>query len=141
MYPCRQALSYTSDKYFSFVSDKGYGLTFKLADDPTLVLSKYGTFVYDHLIIFAPTVEEFGGALSVESIAEFIDGGGNVLIAGSSTSGDVLRELASECGFEVDEDGASVIDHLNYDIRDDGKVNMYLGFCCFAELKVTLPWS
>lgn len=47
---------------------------------------------------------------------------GNVLVAGSSNSGDVLRELASEVGFEVDEEGASVIDHLNYDVNDLGKV-------------------
>lgn len=85
-------------------------------------MSKYGEFLYNHLIIFAPSVEEFGGAISVEAIAEFIDGGGNVLVAGSSLSGDILRELASECGFEVDEEGASVIDHVNYDVKDSGKV-------------------
>nr|CAD7462651.1 unnamed protein product [Timema tahoe] len=45
----------------------------------------------------------------------------NVLVAGSSNSGDILRELASEVGFEVDEEGASVIDHLNYDVNDLGK--------------------
>lgn len=43
------------------------------------------------------------------------------LLQGSSNSGDVLRELASECGVEIDEEGASVIDHLNYDISDQGK--------------------
>jgi oligosaccharyltransferase complex subunit beta len=107
-------------------SERGYTLTFKLADDSSLVLSKYGEFIYDHLIIFAPSVEEFGGALSVEAITEFIDGGGNVLVAGSSNSGDVLRELASECGFEVDEEGASVIDHLNYDENDGGKVKIVI---------------
>lgn len=47
---------------------------------------------------------------------------GNILIAGSSNSGDVLREITAECGFEVDEEGAAVIDHLNYDVLDQGKV-------------------
>lgn len=103
-----------------YISDRDYGLTFKLADDANLVLSKYGEFLYKHLIIFAPSVEEFGGALNVDSITEFIDGGGNVLVAGSSHSGDALRELASECGFEIDEEGATVIDHLNYDVNDGG---------------------
>lgn len=51
---------------------------------------------------------------------------GNVLVAGSSLSGDILRELATECGFEIDEEGSSVIDHLNYDVSDDGKVSSYL---------------
>lgn len=73
------------------------------------------------MIIFAPSVEEFGGSLNVDTITEFIDEGGNVLVAGSSQTGDVLRELASECGFEVDEEGAYVIDHLNYDVTDNGQ--------------------
>lgn len=46
------------------------------------------------------------------------------MVAGSAQSGDVLRELASECGLEIDEEGSSVIDHLNYDTNDDGKVKM-----------------
>lgn len=40
-------------------------------------------------------------------------------MATSSESGDALRELATECGFEVDEEGAAVIDHLNYDAAKD----------------------
>lgn len=105
---------------FNFFIDNGYILTFKLADDANLQLSKYGEYLYQHLIIFAPSVEEFGGALSVETITDFIDGGGNVLVAGSSQSGDALHELASECGFEIDEEGSAVIDHLNYDVSDNG---------------------
>ena len=29
--------------------------------------------------------------------------------------------IFSECGFEADEEGTSVIDHLNFDIKDSGK--------------------
>ena len=37
-------------------------------------------------------------------------------------TGDVLREIASESGFEADEEGNSVIDHLNFDVElDSGK--------------------
>ncbi|KAF4520913.1 hypothetical protein B566_EDAN014415 [Ephemera danica] len=103
------------------IADRGHVLAYKSADDASLILKKYGEFLYEHLIIFAPSVEEFGGALKTETITEFVDGGGNLLVAGSSSSGDVIRELASECGFEVDEEGAAVIDHLNYDNSDQGK--------------------
>lgn len=65
------------------------------------MLSKYGESLYDNLIVFAPSVEEFGGLLNVDTLTQFVDEGGNILIAGSSITGDVLRELASECGFEV----------------------------------------
>ncbi|KAK2586779.1 hypothetical protein KPH14_011806 [Odynerus spinipes] len=114
------AIKETHSIFFRTLQDGGYSLTFKLADDASLQLSKYGEYLYEHLIIFAPSIEEFGGALSVEAITDFIDGGGNVLVAGSSQSGDALRELASECGFEIDEEGASVIDHMNYDVSDNG---------------------
>lgn len=115
------AIKETHSMFFKSLKERGYSLVFKSADDAGLILSKYGEFLYDNLIIFAPSVEEFGGSLSVEAVTEFVDGGGNVLVAGSSASGDILRELASECGFEVDEEGASVIDHLNYDVSDTGK--------------------
>ncbi|XP_076651862.1 dolichyl-diphosphooligosaccharide--protein glycosyltransferase non-catalytic subunit Ost48 [Halictus rubicundus] len=114
------AIRETHSMFFKSLQDSGYTLTFKLADDANLLLTKYREYLYEHLIIFAPTVEEFGGALSVETITDFIDGGGNVLVAGSSQSGDVLHELASECGLEIDEEGSAVIDHLNYDKSDNG---------------------
>nr|CAG4651794.1 EOG090X05EE [Triops cancriformis] len=111
----------THSIFFKSLTDRGYSLAYKSADDANLVLVKYGEYLYDNLIIFAPSVEEFGGSVSVEAITKFVDAGGNVLVAASSSAGDVLRELATECGFEVDEEGASVIDHLNYDVQDQGK--------------------
>ena len=47
-------------------SERGHELTVKVADDPSLQLSRYGEYIYQNLVIFAPGVEEFGGALSVE---------------------------------------------------------------------------
>lgn len=51
----------THSIYFRGLKENGYELTFRLASDPSLKLSKYGEFLFDHLVIFAPTVEEFGG--------------------------------------------------------------------------------
>ncbi|XP_025084607.1 dolichyl-diphosphooligosaccharide--protein glycosyltransferase 48 kDa subunit-like [Pomacea canaliculata] len=107
--------------FFKHLRDAGFELTFKTADDATLALVKYGEFLYDNLIIFSPSVEEFGGSVDVAAITNFIDGGGNVLVAGSSDIGDPLRELATECGVEFDEAKTAVIDHLNYDVSDQGK--------------------
>lgn len=116
----RTQINFIFASFFHHSAERGYKLTFKLADDANLVLSKYGQYLYQNLIIFAPSVEEFGGDLSVDKITDFIDEGGNVLVAGSSASGEALRELATECGFEVDEEGAAVIDHLNFDVSDAG---------------------
>ena len=112
----------THSIFFDDLKARGYQLTFKLADDPNLALSKYGEYLYDHLIIFAPSVEEFGGTVDVSAITDFIDNGaGNVLVAVSSEVGDILRDLGMEVGIELDERGTSVIDHLNYDIKDRGE--------------------
>lgn len=107
--------------FFKSLQDRGFKLTFKSADDPALSLKKYGEYLYKHLVLFSPSVEEFGGSINVQALTEFVDDGGNILAAASSSVGDVMRELANEVGFEIDEEGNYVIDHLNYDVSDEGK--------------------
>ena len=114
------ALKQSHSIYLKSLEDRGFQVTLKRADDSNLALIKFGEFVYDHLIIFAPGVQDFGGSLSVAEITNFIDRGGNVLVAGSSKLGDAIRELATENGFEFDEEPTAVIDHHNYDATLDG---------------------
>ncbi|XP_059061752.1 dolichyl-diphosphooligosaccharide--protein glycosyltransferase 48 kDa subunit [Achroia grisella] len=109
----------THSQFFKSLQDRGYSLTYKLADDASIVLSKYGEYLYKNLIIFSPSVVEFGGQLDTEAITKFIDDGGNLLMAGNAAAGDIYREIASECGFEMDEESAAVIDHFNYDVTDE----------------------
>uniref|UniRef100_A0A8C5WGM2 Dolichyl-diphosphooligosaccharide--protein glycosyltransferase 48 kDa subunit n=1 Tax=Leptobrachium leishanense TaxID=445787 RepID=A0A8C5WGM2_9ANUR len=111
----------THSLFFRSLTDRGFDLTIRTADDPSLSLIKYGEFLYDNLIIFSPSVEDFGGNINVETISSFIDGGGSVLVATGSDIGDPLRELGSECGIEFDEEKTAVIDHHNYDISDPGQ--------------------
>jgi len=111
----------THSLFFKGLNDQGFQMTFKLADDAAVSIKKYGEWSYDHLVLFCPSVEEFGGGLSVDAVTEFVDDGGNVLVAGSSQTGDILREIASEHGFEADDEGTAVIDHLNFDVNDEGK--------------------
>lgn len=111
----------THSKFLKSLTDRGHKLTIKTADDPTLQLVKYGKHLYDHLILFSPTVEEFGGSLSTSVITDYVDNGGNLLIAGSSEVGFAIRELAIECGIEFDKDGNQAIDHFSFDsTQDDG---------------------
>lgn len=103
------------------LAERGHVVTVKSADEPSLQLSRYGQHLYENLILFCPGVEEFGGSLSVEAIVSFIDGGGNMILAGSSDTTDLIRELAGEVGVEMDEEQAAVIDHLHHDVKlDDG---------------------
>lgn len=94
-----------------------------MADDAGLSLKKYGMWLYQNVILFAPGTDEFGGDLNPEAVAEFVDHGGNILIAASPASGDAVRDLAAEFGVELDDPGSYVIDHLNFDANiDSGRV-------------------
>jgi len=78
--------------------------------------------LFENLVLFSPSVEEFGGSLSVEAIVQFVDGGGNMILAGSSEATDLIRELGTEVGVEMDEEGSAVIDHLHHDLKlDEGQ--------------------
>ena len=67
-----------------------------------------------------------GGFFYLQAIIDFIDEGGNVLLTGSQETTDLIRELGTEVGVEMDEEGAVVIDHLNYDAQDKGQVRSYI---------------
>ncbi|CAB4069596.1 WBP1 [Lepeophtheirus salmonis] len=82
------------------LSDLGLDLTYKTSDDSSIVLKKYGEFLFDHLVLMSPN--------------------GKDVFVGGVESSDLLREFASECGFEVDEDGSMVLDHIHYDsVKDE----------------------
>ena len=65
-----------------------------------------------------PPPPAFGGTVTNEAIMDFVDNGGNVLVAGSSDIADNVRDLASEVGFEFDEANSAVFDHINF-AKDD----------------------
>lgn len=45
------------NSYFCIFADEGFDLSFKVADDSSLALVKFGEFLYDNLIIFSPSVQ------------------------------------------------------------------------------------
>jgi len=108
----------THSIFFKSLQDRGYDLTFSLADNPDLVLMEYGEYLYDYLIIFAPTVEDFGGAIDVPTIISFIDSGRDVIIAASAQFSEPTRAIADDCGVEFVEEKSYVIDHHNFDVTD-----------------------
>lgn len=43
--------------FFNSLKSRGFDLDFKLADDPKLILHRYGQYLYDGLVLFSPSVE------------------------------------------------------------------------------------
>lgn len=48
---------YTNNLIFYLLLEENHELVFKTADDPSLMLTKHGEYLYEHLIIFSPSVE------------------------------------------------------------------------------------
>jgi len=107
----------THSDFLSSLEKRGHQLDVRMADDASLALSKFGKPLYEHLILLAPSVEEFGGSVSVAEIASFIDAGGNVVVTGGQNLGEAIRDLATEVGFEFDDSSTAVIDHNNWDSK------------------------
>jgi len=101
------------------LAELGNELVFKQADDASLELTRYGVNLYKGLIVLAPSVDEFGGKINSATITEFVDNGGNVLIAAGKTVGDEIRQTAAEIGVELDEAGTQVIDHGRVNAIED----------------------
>mmetsp|Transcript_24995 Transcript_24995/g.80541 ORF Transcript_24995/g.80541 Transcript_24995/m.80541 type:complete len:463 (+) Transcript_24995:26-1414(+) len=97
---------------------RGHSTTVVRADDSGVVLQKYGEYLFDHLVLLAPDAEDIGG-LDVQHIVNFVDDGGNLMMALDETASDFMRDLASECGVEVDEPGTVVMDHVDHNSGSD----------------------
>ncbi|PHT42097.1 Dolichyl-diphosphooligosaccharide--protein glycosyltransferase 48 kDa subunit [Capsicum baccatum] len=105
--------------YFQSLQSRGYDLDFKLADDPRVALQRYGQYLYDALILFSPTIESLGGSLNAAAILDFVDSGHDLILAADASASDLIREIATECGVDFDEDQAAmVIDHTSFAVSD-----------------------
>jgi len=120
------AIRDTHSIFFKSLTDRSYQLTFKYADDSSLDLKYLGEYTHQHIIIFAPSVQEFGGKLNVKKLLQFIDDGGNILVSANPEIGDALRKFSAECGVEIDEANSSVIDHHNFESMDEGNHNLII---------------
>ncbi|CAK9150720.1 unnamed protein product [Ilex paraguariensis] len=113
------ALKSSHSVFFDSLQSRGFAIDFKLADDPTISLQRYGQYLYDGLILFSPTTERFGGSLDLAGVLEFVDSGHDLIVAADATASDLIRNTAAECGVDFDEDpSAMVIDHSSYAISE-----------------------
>ncbi|ONM52393.1 hypothetical protein Zm00014a_039795 [Zea mays] len=100
--------------FFGSLQARGFDLDFRLADDPKLSLHRYGQYLYDGLVLFAPSTPRFGGSVDQNAVLEFIDAGHDMILAADSSASDLIRGIATECG----DPEAMVIDHMNYAVTD-----------------------
>ncbi|KAK7264321.1 hypothetical protein RJT34_31928 [Clitoria ternatea] len=101
--------------FFNSLKSRGFDLHFHLADDPKIALQRYGQYLFDALILFSPTIERFGGSVDAAAILDFVDSGHDLIVAVDTNASDLIREIATDCGVDFDEDPAAmVVDHSGY---------------------------
>lgn len=133
------AIKSSHSLYFGSLTSRGFQLEFKLADDPNIGLQRYGQYLYDALVLFCPSVERFGGSIDVASIVDFVDSGHDLIVAADSNASDLIREVATECGVDFDEDPAAmVIDHINYAVSNFDGDHTLIASDDFIEADVIL---
>uniref|UniRef100_A0A183SQC0 Dolichyl-diphosphooligosaccharide--protein glycosyltransferase 48 kDa subunit n=1 Tax=Schistocephalus solidus TaxID=70667 RepID=A0A183SQC0_SCHSO len=113
--------------FFKFLKDRGYHLVYKYADDASLDLKHLEVDSSNFFIC-----QEFGGNIDVKKLTRFVDEGGNILVAGSPDIGEAIKDFGSECGIEFDDEKTAVIDHMNYDVMDEGKVTVISSYQAIA---------
>ncbi|KAF3439033.1 hypothetical protein FNV43_RR17308 [Rhamnella rubrinervis] len=105
--------------FFLSLQSRGFHLDFKLSDDPKLTLQRYGQYLYDGLILFSPISDSFGGSLNLGAVLDFVDSGGDLILAADASASDLVRNIATELGVDFDEDpSAMIIDHTSYAVSE-----------------------
>lgn len=75
-------------------------------------LFSFGERVYDSVIVLKD-VTSFKGTLDMGKLLDFVNDGGNVLLAASENVKDAVRDFAIEFSVEYDEAGTRVLDSFN----------------------------
>ncbi|GBF95806.1 hypothetical protein Rsub_08242 [Raphidocelis subcapitata] len=100
-------------QFFKGLEAAGLEVDIKTVGEGGLALRSYDDAFYDHLVLFAPQATELGGSITKSEVLDFIDRGGNVLLALARGASDLMRDLAAEVGVEVDAKGTAVFDHFS----------------------------
>lgn len=111
------SLKTTHSIFFKSLKDRGYELDFRKSTDKSVALQKYGTYAYDGAVIFSPAmgIGSVPASLDLATLLEFVDSGRNILLAADEDTSDLVRDLATECGVDLDETKDNVvIDHQNF---------------------------
>lgn len=126
--------------FFNSLKSRGYILEFKLADDRKIALQRYGHYLYDGLILFSPSAESIGdGSLKLKDVLDFVDSGHDLILAANVNASDFIRNIASECGVDFEDDtSAVVIDHTSYSVSETDGDHSLIASDSFVKSDVIL---
>lgn len=112
---------HASSKFFDGLEGAGFELDYWLAEGPdaAFAISEYGEYLYDHIVLFAPALKEFGGNLTLSAVTDFVDSGRSMLVAASADSAGPVADVVAAMGSKLDATNTCVMDHVSYDAKSD----------------------
>ena len=117
----------TNSVFWSQITNMGYQITFKMANDKDIQLTNYGEYLYENIIFFAPTyVDSQKNDITIEKLLKFIDDGHDLMIFGSSDAGKFIRNLVNEFGADFDDFDSEVKDSVYLHSGSESGLNRQL---------------
>jgi oligosaccharyltransferase complex subunit beta len=97
---------------------RGFQVAFESPKSDKLNLFSLGERAYDHILLFPPSGKAYGNALSPNTLLEFLNNDGNILLglSADSPTPTAIVSLLLELDIHLPPDRhAVVVDHFNYD--------------------------
>ena len=103
----------TNSLFWKQITDMGYDIDFKMANDKEIKLTNFGDYIYDNIIFFAPTYSDTKkNEINIQNLLKYIDDGHDLMIFGSSDASKFMRELVNEFGVDYDDYDSELKDTL-----------------------------
>ncbi|KAJ3391606.1 hypothetical protein HDU92_008955 [Lobulomyces angularis] len=93
----------TYSKFFNLLEKRKYSTTFATATDKSVSLISYDERNFDHLVLLTQTTRDLSEELTVASVLNFVNKGGNVLVTASSTVSETIRDFSFEFSIDFDD--------------------------------------
>jgi oligosaccharyltransferase complex subunit beta len=126
--------------FFKDLASRGHVLSFFQADSQSIALKVYGENQYDNIVMFAPAVESFS-TFSFEDLNDFVEEGGNVLLAADREVSDGVRQFVQSFGVTFDKKGTEVIDHFENEVSLDSRYGYHTTLLSWRLLLLIIVFS
>lgn len=89
-----------------------------VAGDEGVKLRHWDEWLYDSLVLLAPTAQELGGQKLSHAVTEFVEAGHSLVLSGSEDMSSETRLLAANCGVRFSDNDLAVLDHFDHHGED-----------------------
>ncbi|KAJ3119618.1 hypothetical protein HK100_000233 [Physocladia obscura] len=102
-------------RFLDSLEKRGFNLTIKAISDNSVSLVTWEELAFNNLLLLADATS--GASFTPAKVIDFVNRGGNVLVAASSQVSETIRDIAIELSADFDEKGNSVFDSFNSPVK------------------------